>query len=75
MIRPIRAVAWAIFLFAEIGLVAAAMAYVGVRTWQFGLVGASAIVAIVAFAVAIRVTPEPRLEGPTSTTTQRWYWF
>jgi hypothetical protein len=65
---------WWSFFVTEIGLVAAASAYVGVGTRDFWLVVASAVIASAAYVVAVRTTPPPKL-ADTASATQRWYWF
>jgi len=70
----LRRFAWWSFLVTEAGLVAAATAYVGFATRDFWLVFASAIVAGIAYVIAVRCTPPPAL-GEASQAPQRWYWF
>ena len=70
----LRLFAWWSFFVTEVGLVAAASAYVGVGTRDFWLVVAAAVVASVAYVVAVRTTREPTL-GQTASAPQRWYWF
>ena len=74
MPAALRRFAWWSFFVTEIGLVAAASAYVGVGTRDFWLVAAAAAVAFIAYAVAVRTTPAPTL-GDTTSVQQRWYWF
>jgi hypothetical protein len=70
----LRWFAWWSFLVTEAVLVAAATAYVGFATPDFWLVVASAVVATIAYVVAVRRTPPPAL-GDASRAPQRWYWF
>jgi hypothetical protein len=70
----LRRFAWWSFFVTEIGLVAAASAYVGVGTRDFWLVAAAAAAAAIAYVVAVRTTPAPTL-GDTTRESQRWYWF
>ena len=70
----LRRFAWWSFFVTQIGLVAAASAYVGVGTRDFWLVAAAAVVASVAYVVTVRTTPAPTL-GETASAPQRWYWF
>ena len=70
----LRRFAWWSFLVTEAGLVAAASAYVGFATRDFWLVLASAVVAVIAYVVAVRRTPAPTL-GEATGASQRWYWF
>lgn len=70
----LRRFAWWSFVLTETGLVAAASAYVGLGTRDFWLVLSAAVVASVAYMVAVRATPEPTL-GETVTARQGWYWF
>lgn len=74
MPAALRRVAWWGFFAVEAGLVAAASAYVGFATRDFWLVLAAAVVASIAYAVAVRRTPVPRL-GEATAASQRWYWF
>ena len=74
MTTALRRFAWWSFFVTEIGLVAAASAYVGVGTREFWLVAAAAAAASVAYVVAVRTTPAPTLGDKTSLS-QRWYWF
>jgi len=70
----LRRFAWWSFFVTEIGLVAAASAYVGVGTRDFWLVVATAAGASIAYVIAVRTTSSPTL-GETATAPQRWYWF
>jgi hypothetical protein len=70
----LRRFAWWSFFVTQIGLVAAASAYVGVGTRDFWLVMAAAAVASVAYVIAVRTTRPPAL-GDTASAPQRWYWF
>lgn len=70
----LRRFAWWSFLVTEAGLVAAATAYVGFATRDFWLVLVSAVVATMAYVVAVRRTPPPAL-GEATRASQRWYWF
>ena len=70
----LRRFAWWSFYVTEVGLVAAASAYVGFGTRDFWLVVGAAAVATAAYAIAVRRTPEPKL-GETAAAPQRWYWF
>jgi hypothetical protein len=70
----LRRFAWWSFLVTEAILVAAATAYVGFATRDFWLVLASAVVATIAYVVAVRRTPPPAL-ADASRAPQRWYWF
>jgi hypothetical protein len=74
MAPGLRRLAWWSFLITEAGLVAAASAYVGFATREFWLVLASAVVATVAYVVAVRRIPAPTL-GDATGAPQRWYWF
>jgi hypothetical protein len=69
----LRRFAWWSFLVTEVGLVAAATAYVGIGTREFWLVAAAAGVAVVAYAVAVRLSPMP-MPGDASRSRERWYW-
>jgi hypothetical protein len=70
----VRRFAWWAFLVTEGGLVAASAAYVGVGTRAFWLVAAAAVIAVIGFAVTVRVTREPTLDE-TGAARERWYWF
>jgi hypothetical protein len=70
----LRRFAWSSFAAAEILVVGAATAYVGLGTLEFWLVVASAAIAAVAYALTVRLTPPPKL-GETAAAPQRWYWF
>ena len=70
----LRRFAWWSFFVTEVGLVAAASAYVGVGTRDFWLVVAAALAASIAYVVAVRTTASPTL-GETATAPQHWYWF
>jgi hypothetical protein len=70
----LRRFAWWVFLVTEAGLVAASTAYVDVRTWEFWLVVAAAVLAVIAYGVTVRTTRQPTL-GDASTARERWYWF
>jgi hypothetical protein len=70
----LRRFTWWSFLVTEAGLVAAASAYVGFATRDFWLVLTSAVVATIAYVVAVRRTPAPTL-GEATGASQRWYWF
>jgi hypothetical protein len=61
-------------LITEVGLVAAASAYVGFATRDFWLVLSSALVATIAYVFAVRRTPAPTL-GEATGASKRWYWF
>lgn len=74
MPASIRRFAWWAFLIAEGGLVAASTAYVGRGTWQFWLVVAAAVLAVIGFIVTVKTSCEPTL-GEASAAQQRWYWF
>ena len=70
----LRRFAWWSFFVTQTGLVAAASAYVGFATRDFWLVSATALLAAIAYVVAVRRTPVPRL-GEATAASQRWYWF
>jgi len=74
MPTALRRFAWWSFFATEVGLVAAASAYVGFATRDFWLVLASAVVAAIAYVVTVRGTPAPDL-GEATTESRRWYWF
>jgi hypothetical protein len=70
----VRRFAWWSFSVTEVSLVTAASAYVGFGTREFWLVVGAAAVAAVAYAIAVRRTPVPKL-GEASAAQERWYWF
>ena len=70
----LRRFAWWSFFVTEAALVAAASAYVGLGTRDFWLVLAAALLASIAYVVAVRSTPKPKL-GEAASAPQRWYWF
>jgi hypothetical protein len=55
----LRRFAWWSFLVTELGLVAAATAYVGFGTRDFWLVVATAAAASIAYVITVRATPLP----------------
>lgn len=70
----LRRFAWWSFLITEAGLVLAATAYVGAGTRDFWLVTGGAVVALVAYVIAVFTTPTPAMRN-ASHAAQRWYWF
>ena len=58
----------------EAALVAAASAYVGLGTRDFWLVVTAAVLASLAYVIAVRRTAAPKFTEATSEA-QRWYWF
>jgi hypothetical protein len=70
----LRRFAWWSFLVTEALLVAAATAYVGFATRDFWFVVASAVLATIAYVVAVRRILPPAL-GEASSAPHRWYWF
>ena len=70
----LRRFAWWSFFVTEAGLVVAASAYVGVATRDFWLVVGSAVVASIAYVVALLRTPAPDL-GEATAASRRWFWF
>ena len=74
MSPALRRFAWWSFFVTEAGLVVAASAYVGVATRDFWLVLASAVVAAIAYVVAVLRTPAPDL-GEATAASRRWFWF
>jgi len=74
MPSSLRRFGWWAVVITEVLLVAAATAYVGFGSWQFWLVGASAALGVIGYAVTVWITPESRL-GDTGSIGERWYWF
>jgi len=74
MPEGIRRFAWAALLLTEALLVAASSAYVGFGSSEFWLVLGAAVVAVGAYAIVARGTPDPKL-GEASAASERWYWF
>lgn len=70
----LRRFTWWSFFVTEALLVAAASAYVELGTRDFWLVVTAAVAASVAYVVAVRRTPVPKL-GEAASAPQRWYWF